>query len=76
MKDSALFLQQLRELEGKRKNLEISAKEFYQGLLEILGNLKDFLVREDISEQQIKRQIPLLLVFLESQIADMEKRGQ
>jgi len=42
MQDSAKLLQELRELEAKRKNGEISAREFYQGLLEILGRLKDF----------------------------------
>jgi len=75
MQDSAKLLQELRELEAKRKNGEISAREFYQGLLEILGRLKDFLVREDISEEQIKKQIPLLLAFIKSQISEMEMRG-
>ena len=75
MQDSAKLLQELRELEAKRKNGEISAREFYQGLLEILGHLKDFLVREDISEEQIKKQIPLLLAFIKSQISEMEMRG-
>ena len=75
MQDSAKLLHELRELEAKRKNGEISAKEFYQGLLEILGHLKDFLVREDINEQQIKKQIPLLLAFIKSQISEMEMRG-
>jgi molybdopterin/thiamine biosynthesis adenylyltransferase len=75
MQDSAKLLQELRELEAKRKNGEISAREFYQGLLEILGRLKDFLVREDINEQQVKKQIPLLLAFIKSQISEMEMRG-
>jgi hypothetical protein len=75
MQDSAKLLQELRELEAKRKNGEISAREFYQGLLEILGHLKDFLVHEDINEQQIKKQIPLLLAFIKSQISEMEMRG-
>ena len=75
MQDSAKLLQELRELEAKRKNGEISAREFYQGLLEILGRLKDFLVREHINEQQVKKQIPLLLAFIKSQISEMEMRG-
>ncbi len=75
MKDSAMLLSHLKELENKRKNGEISAREFYRGLLEILAELKDVLVKEDISDQQVKKQIPLLLAFIKSQIGELEMRG-
>ena len=64
----------LKELQQKRKNGEISTREFYKSLLELLGQLKDVLVEEDISEAQIKKQIPLLLVFLQSQIKELGGR--
>ena len=65
----------LKDLETKRKNGEISAREFYKALLELLADLKDVLVQENISEAQIKRQIPLLLAFIKSQIMELEGRG-
>ena len=76
MGDSQILAQELKELETKRKNGEIGPKEFYKGLLEILAHLKDALVREDISEAQIKRQIPLLLAFIKSQINEMKMREE
>ncbi|NPA14055.1 MAG: hypothetical protein GXN97_02565 [Aquificae bacterium] len=75
MSESQVLLQHLRELEEKRKNGEIGVVEFYKGLLEILGQLKDALVHENISENDIKKQIPLLLAFIKSQITEMEHRG-
>jgi hypothetical protein len=33
------------------------------------------LANENISEADVKKQIPLLLVFIKSQITDMENRG-
>jgi hypothetical protein len=75
MKDSQKLLEHLKELEEKRKRKEISAKEFYHGLLQILAELKDALQHEEISEEQIRKQIPLLLAFIKSQISEMEQRG-
>jgi len=75
MLESQKLTEELKTLEEKRKNGEISAKEFYKGLLEILAHLKDALVHENIDEKQIKRQIPLLLAFIKSQITEMEARG-
>ncbi|NPB05612.1 MAG: hypothetical protein GXO08_04440 [Aquificae bacterium] len=68
-------MQELKELEEKRKNREISAREFYLGLLELLGHLKEKLVQENISEDQIRKQIPLLLTFIKAQIKNLENRG-
>jgi hypothetical protein len=75
MSESQVLLQHLRELEEKRKNGEIGVVEFYKGLLEILGELKDALIHENINENDIKKQIPLLLAFIKSQITEMEHRG-
>jgi hypothetical protein len=75
MKDSQKLAEHLRELEEKRKRREISAKEFYRGLLTILGELKDALLDEDISDEEVKKQIPLLLTFLKSQITKLGERG-
>ena len=75
MLESQRLLNHLRELETKRKNGELTAREFYKGLLELLAELKDVLVHENIDEKQIRRQIPLLLAFIKSQITELEHRG-
>ena len=75
MRESDRLLGILKELETKRKNGEISAREFYKGLLELLADLKDVLAHEEIDEKQIKKQIPLLLAFIKSQITELEHRG-
>jgi hypothetical protein len=75
MKDSEMLLKHLKELEERRKRREISAKEFYHGLLNILTELKDVLLAENIAEEQVKKQIPLLLAFIKSQISELEMRG-
>jgi len=75
MQDSVMLLQHLKALEDKRKNGEITPREFYKGLLNLLVELKDVLIKEDISDQQIKKQIPLLLAFIKSQIGELEARG-
>jgi len=75
MQDSAVLLSHLRDLETKRKNGEITPREFYVGLLNLLAELKDVLIKENISEQEVKKQIPLLLAFIKSQIKELELRG-
>jgi hypothetical protein len=75
MKASQELLQELRTLEEKRKNGEIGPREFYKGLLKILSHLDQILEQEEISDNQIKKQIPLLLAFIKSQISELEARG-
>jgi len=65
----------LKELENKRKNGELSAKDFYKELLNLVTKLVGELEKEDINEVQIRRQIPLLLTFLKAQIKNMADRG-
>jgi len=75
MKDSGRLIGLVKDLEQKRKAKEITAVEFYRGLLGVLADLKDVLMAEEISEANVRKQIPLLLTFIKSQIGEMEKRG-
>jgi len=75
MKDSEKLMQELKELEEKRKNGELTVREFYKRLLDLLAELKDVLAHENIDEANIKKQIPLLLAFIKSQIHELELRG-
>ena len=75
MLDSDKLYNTLHQLENGRKSGSLTIYEFYKGLLELLSSLKDVLVAENINEKQIKKQIPLLLVFLKTQIEDLNKRG-
>jgi len=74
MSESQRLSTELRSLQEKRKSGEISIRDFYYGLLELLANLKDALINENINEKQIKKQIPLLLAFIENQIIAMKNR--
>ncbi len=67
--------EELEQLKESRKQGKISPKEFYAGLLKILGELTDELKGENISDDDIKKQIPLILVFLEEQISKYAERG-
>ena len=75
MKESSMLMEKLKQLETKRKNGEISSKEFYKGLLKLLKDLEEVLIKEDISDADVKMQIPLLLTFIKSQIKKLEARG-
>ena len=75
MLESDRLLGELKTLEEKRKNGELSAKEFYKALLELLADLKDVLAHENIDEKQVRKQIPLLLAFIKSQISELHARG-
>lgn len=65
----------LKELNEKRKRGELSAREYYAGLMELLIELANSLKEEEISDADVKRQIPLLKVFISEQIKKMEGRG-
>ena len=75
MKCSEKLKQELKELEEKRKNGELGVREFYKRLLDLLAELKDMLAHENIDEANIRKQIPLLLAFIKSQIHELELRG-
>lgn len=76
MLESQRLLDVLKDLETKRKNGEIGPRVFYQGLLDLLADLKDVLANENITDAQIRKQIPLLLVFLKSQINELAQRNK
>ena len=65
----------LNTLKTQRKNGEIDEVTFYKGLLAILADTLQHLSDEDISEANAKRQIPLVLVFLEEQLEKLADRG-
>jgi len=65
----------LDELNAKRKKGEISARDYYKGLMSLLAELAQALQEENISEEDVKKQIPLLKVFLTEQIKKMGERG-
>lgn len=75
MVESERLAERLKAVEEKRKKGEISAKEFYAELLKILAELDDVLINEEISEDDIKKQIPLLLTFIKDQISKLAQRG-
>ncbi len=72
--EGAVMMGKLDELVEKRKRGELDPRGFYKALLEILGSLAKTLKEEDISDDDIKGQIPLLLTFLYDQADKLEKR--
>ena len=67
--------QKLLQLEEKRKSGELDMREFYRELLKLAFSLKEFLLNEvdRLEPAELKRQIPIVLVFLEEIIAEMER---
>lgn len=67
--------QKLLQLEEKRKSGELDMREFYRELLKLAFSLKEFLLNEvdELEPYELKRQIPIVLVFLEEIIAEMER---
>jgi hypothetical protein len=64
----------LKDLKSQRKCGQISEKEYYKGLLELMKVLIDKLEDEDISSKDIRSQIPLIVLFITDQISEMEGR--
>ncbi|RUM59510.1 MAG: hypothetical protein DSY66_06095 [Persephonella sp.] len=63
------------ELKLKRKNGEISEKDYYISLLQLSKRVIDSLEEENISGEDIKKQIPLIVLFIDEQINNFAKRG-
>ncbi len=74
MKRSEALEKEYQELLKKRKMNEIGMKEYYKGLLKLLSQLAEDLKDENIDENEIKKQIPLLTVFISEQISKMKDR--
>ncbi len=68
-------LNELKALKARRKNGELDLVAYYKGLVSILAATVQHLQDEDISEAEAKKQIPLVLVFLEEQIGKLADRG-
>jgi hypothetical protein len=75
MSRSEEMMEKLNKLNAKRKNGEISARDYYKGLMALLVELGQSLQQEEISEEDVKKQIPLLKVFITEQIKKMGARG-
>ncbi len=67
--------QKLLQLEEKRKAGELDMHAFYKELLKMAFSIKDALLKEadELEPAELKRQIPILLVFLENIISEMEQ---
>ena len=63
-----------RELKLKRKNGELSEKEYYLELLKLAKRIIDTLEEENISQENVKKQIPLIVLFVSEQIDKLSKR--
>jgi hypothetical protein len=72
---SEQLMERIQEFKLKRREGKISAREFYTELLNLTIHLAQELKDENISDEDIKKQIPLILVFLEEQVKKMKDRG-
>ncbi len=69
----------LRELKAQRREGVLDAKAYYRGLLELAVELAQSLIDElningHMSAEDIRKQTPLVLAFLEDQIARFRAR--
>ena len=63
-----------QELKQRRKNGELSEKEYYSELLKLAKRVIDTLEEENISCDDVKKQIPLIALFISDQIDKLSKR--
>ncbi len=66
---------ELKTLEERKRNGEISSKEFYEGLINLLPVVKEELLKENITEEFAKKNTPFILTFIKSAIREFKKRG-
>lgn len=66
----------VQSLKQRRKAGELSPKQYYAGLLDVLKSLTESLIGEldTIDDTDVRTQIPLLLVILDEQIAAFGER--
>ncbi len=72
--EGAEIMGRIDDLVARRKRGELDARGFYLALLDILSQLSEVLKSEEISDEDIVSQIPLLLTFLYDQADKLEKR--
>lgn len=75
METSQQLQQAFQELKMKRKNGELTEGQYYKELLKLAERLIASLEEENISCEDAKKQIPLIVVFLTEQIDKFAKRG-
>ena len=65
----------LSELQRKRLSGEIDPKTFYRELLQLAFSLKEAMFAEidRLPPQELNKKIPIVLLFLEELIAEMER---
>ena len=61
--------EKLEELKQKRKNKDISIQEFCTALMDILGEMKNYL--SEVNDEQVRKRIPLMLTLIQSQIKEV-----
>ncbi len=80
MPDMTQLLQALQTAKAQRKNGELDERGFYVRLLELSAQLAPILIQEVqdtvtvMSDKEVRMQIPLVLAFLEDQIARFRAR--
>ncbi len=75
MESSKELYNSFQELKLKRKNGEISEIEYYSELLKLLKRVVESLKEENISSAEVKKQIPLIVLFISEQIEKFASRG-
>ncbi len=68
-------MEEVERLKTMRKQGEITVMDFYRELLGVAIKMAEELQLENISEDEVKKQIPLVLTFIEDQLKKMRDRG-
>ena len=69
------LIRDLDLIKSKRKSGELNPMEFYKELLKIAVRMAQELGDENISEEDAKKQTPIVLTFIEDQLKRMKDRG-
>ncbi len=75
MESSKELYRIFQELKLKRKNGEIKEDDYYRELLKLTKRIIESLEEENISSAEVKKQIPLIVLFISEQIEKFAKRG-
>jgi len=75
MESSKELYRSFQELKLKRKNGEIKEDDYYRELLKLTKRIIESLEEENISSAEVKKQIPLIVLFISEQIEKFAQRG-
>ncbi len=69
--------ERLQTIKAQRKAGELSLNGYYQALLELAGALVESLVDEadHLDGKEVRKQVPLILLFVEEQIQKFSERA-